>query len=451
VRKTEQKVFAHIKQFNLINKNEKIIVALSGGADSVFLLYLLSKYKKKFSIELSAVHINHNLRTESGMDVTFCTGLCEKLRIPLYTLSVDVKSFAANNKKSIEEAGRDLRYSEFEKLRESLNYDKIATAHNAGDNAETVLLNLVKGTGLKGISGIPPVRNNIIRPILSVTKEEILDYLAKADISHVIDPSNQSRDYERNYIRHDIIPLLKKLNPALEASLLNSAQIFRNYSEFITSEINKLADKFSFTPDGLFIDPNKWEKELRGAVVKELIEKHLNVKLPYDKIIEIINLSNEKVGKMIEIPGNISAYKERGGIRILEKTDSEIEEIDIFPGEVKKVGNLYLEIMEKTFKEVKFEGGNQEFIDADLIRGSFTIRKWLPGDKFIPLGGKGSKKISDFLNDLKVDSNKKKNCLVLTNLDRIVWVVGFRIDNRYKITNNTERVLSLCTRSSLSL
>jgi len=246
LKKTEQKVLKFIDSKRLINKGDKILVALSGGPDSVFLLHFLIKYKKRFQIKIGAIHINHRLRgTHSKKDWEFCEKLCKKNRIEFYSKTKNVKSFASKNKLSVEEAGREIRYLEFKNTARKFGYNKIATAHNSGDNAETILLNLFKGTGIDGISGIPIERGNIVRPILCLKKEDIIIYLYKSGINYRTDKSNLSNDYERNFIRNNILPLVKEnLNPNVEDNIFNSSEVFKEVKELIKREFD--SDKSDF-------------------------------------------------------------------------------------------------------------------------------------------------------------------------------------------------------------
>ena len=215
MKKIDEKIIRFIEEQELIELGDKILVALSGGPDSVFLLHFLLKYRKKYGIEIGAMHVNHMIRgEEANKDEKFCRKLCLKLGVDYHTVKRNVPSFAKTNKISIEEAAREIRYKELTKIQKNFFYDKIATAHNCSDNAETVFLNLIKGTGLKGLSGIPIRRENIIRPILSISKDEILEYLKKNKVEYLIDKTNLSNIYERNFVRNEIFPQIKKyLNP----------------------------------------------------------------------------------------------------------------------------------------------------------------------------------------------------------------------------------------------
>ena len=201
----EQKVISFIKKNNLISNAKNLLIGLSGGADSVFALHFFNKFSKKYNIEIAAIHVNHNLRgKESENDEIFCRKFCKELGVKLYNSSVDVSSFAKKNKKSIEEAARILRYREFAKVVKVSNSDLVVTAHNNDDNTETVLLNIVSGAGLNGISGIPLKRENIVRPFICLSKDDIIKYLIESKIKFVEDSSNKNLNFKRNFFRYKI-------------------------------------------------------------------------------------------------------------------------------------------------------------------------------------------------------------------------------------------------------
>ena len=240
-----------------------MLVALSGGPDSVFALSFLVSHSRKLDITVSAFHLNHSLRgKDSDADESFCAQLCRDLSVPLFSFRSDIKTIARNRKCSIEEAARHERYRIIEQLADEHNFTKIVTAHNSNDNAETILLNLFTGCGLHGISGIPVVRGKIIRPFLPISKEEILCFLNEKRIKYRIDKSNLSNDYKRNYLRNKIIPLLKKeFNPKLEEALFRSGANFSASKNIIDGLIGKLLEReVVFSPGAAFIEMGTIEK-----------------------------------------------------------------------------------------------------------------------------------------------------------------------------------------------
>jgi tRNA(Ile)-lysidine synthase len=449
---TEQKVLRFIKENELLSSGEKILIALSGGPDSVFLLHFLNKFKKKFKIELGAAHINHRLRGKySERDELFCKVICNELSIPFYLLHKDIKSYSKINKFSLEVAGRKIRYEFFKKISKANKYNKIATAHNADDNAETVLLNLIKGTGIKGIAGIPVRRNNIIRPILSLTKKEILDYLEVNRFEYRIDESNLSNDFERNFLRNEVIPLIQKnLNPSFSNSALNTSLNLQRLNSGFAEIVGEIKSVLKVKRKKIVSIPIEFIKESNNFTasytIKEIIDENFAIKAESKDLKKIFLLAKKQSGKSEELSEKLIALKERNQITIQNKSSlKNPSEKKISIGNEVKIDSKIFSISEVKREEVKIgKSKNTEFISADGLSNIFIVRMWKSGDKFFPIGMQGSKKISDYLNDIKINSFEKKEQFVLENRNRIVWVIGKRLDDRFKVTPNTKKVLKLC-------
>lgn len=449
---TEQKVLRFIKENDLLFSGDKILIALSGGPDSVFLFHFLNKFKKKYKIELGAVHINHLLRGEdSDRDELFCKTICDELSIPFYQLRKNIKSYAKKNKMSLEVAGRKVRYDFFEKISKANGYDKIATAHNADDNTETVFINIIKGAGIKGIAGIPVKRKNIIRPILSLTKKEILDYLEKNKFEYRIDESNISDEFERNFLRNKVIPLIhEKLNPSLSQTILKTSLNLQrlnngieNISKKLEINIKSVKNKSVIIPSNLFKNENEF---IISYLLKDIIDENFSVRIESNDLKKIFLLVKKQSGKSEELSENLIALKERDKI-IIRKTSSSNKTIKIKMniGDEVKINNKSLSITKVESVEIKIgKSRNEEFISGDEVKTSFELRAWQEGDKFFPFGMQGTKKISDYLNEIKINSFEKKDQLVLVNDSKIVWVIGKRLDDRFKLTSNSKKVLKLC-------
>lgn len=450
--KIEQKFLKFVDEQSLIKPGEKILAAFSGGPDSVFLLHLLHKFQSRLKIQVYSMHINHLLRgKDSDEDEEFCNRFCGELRIKFFSVRKRVKSFSAKNRISLEEAGRLLRYKEFEKTLRQNKLDKIATAHNASDNTETVLLNLIKGTGLDGISGIPSRRDNIIRPVLCFTKEEILAYLQQKNILYRIDKTNVETDYERNFLRHNIIPLMKeKLNPSLDSCIMNSSDNFKAIKEYIMSTesgiFGKLQNELSRRRKIQIEDFKKVNQSLRGLLLKNLLEKVVTKQVFSDDIKKILSLIPSQVGKKVELSGGITVFRERDYLKfstVQDYYDDELIKIHVGETKATPAGKISIRKCDKNTFSYSINK-NKEYISGDTLSNEFIIRRWKPGDSFYPFGMKNSKKISDFLNEQKVESSGKKNHLIIVNNNEVVWVVGLRLDDRFKITPSTKNVLELC-------
>jgi len=447
----EQEVIQFIKKNDLVSGARKVLIGFSGGADSVFALHFFYKYSNKYKIEIAAIHVNHNLRgKESERDEEFCREFCKKLEIEFHIFQVDVNSFAKKNKKSVEEAARILRYREFEKALESSNSDLIITAHNNDDNTETVLLNIVSGSGLNGISGIPCKRENIIRPFLCLAKADIIRYLKENNIKFVEDSSNKNLDFRRNYLRKKIIPALKNnINSAIDQVVLHSSEVFRNQTKIIEYFIKEIIGKIvKKSGDKLFVsisELNKYPEEILGEVVKTILISNFAIDFNFNQFEKIKSLLNSEVGSYVGLGKKVFAFRERGKIVIVKKEEvPEIEE-EIEIGQKIKVGSALISI-EKVKKKPKTynSSSNIEYISGDKIKNKMILRMWKLGDKIQLFGMKGTKKISDVLTDLKIPSYKRKSQLVLVNNSEIVWIVGIRISEKYKITSKSKNIVKLC-------
>ena len=455
MKKIEQKVIKFIDANELIQNNEKILVALSGGPDSVFLLHFLIKFRRRFKIKiLAAFHLNHSLRgNQADEDEEFCRLLCKKLKIEFVSAKKNVKSFASKNKISVEEAGRILRYKELEKYRKKKSFDKIATAHISNDNSETVLLNLIKGTGINGISGIPFKRGNIIRPVLGITKKEVLEYLNYNKINFRIDPTNLVSGYERNFLRNEIIPLIeKRLNPQFDQAVFKSSGNFKKIRNYLQNNFAEIFNTICKTKSGfLEIDLDKFgiiDEAIRGEFLRFAVKSKFNSEINSKDVINLFQLFDKQTGRKIDISGSLIAIREQNAVVISDKKEEKIfNPLRIKIGERVSINNETLTIRKSVRRNIKFErNSSREFISADNLSNEFIVRRWQNGDKFYPFGLNGSKKISDYLNEIKIRSSQKRNQLLLTNSGNVVWVIGRRIDDRYKILRNTKKVVELWIR-----
>lgn len=445
------KINSFINTHKLLESNDKIIVALSGGADSVFLLKYLVDNLSLYNIQLCAVHVNHNLRGEEAiLDENFCINLCNTWKVELKVFSVNVKEFSLKNKLSIEEAARELRYSCLEKYCKEIEFNKIATAHNLDDNTETIIQRMIEGTSIRGLSGIPIKRNDMfIRPILNVSKNEIVSSLTASNIKYCIDSSNFDNDFKRNFIRNKILPLFVELNPSFKEAVFRTAQINKGFYEFILEKVSYLIDNYvKFENQKLYISNILFENtdSIIGEVLKLTLEKHFQYNFDYKDFINIKTAFQLQVGKYIGLKKNLVLLKERDVLIIAEysKQSSNLFRLKIGDSIVIGEKNILLEQVSIVDIDIKNKPKNVEFIDYDCCESDeFEVRKWQNGDRFRPLGMNNYKKISDFLTENKIDNFQKKEQYVLTNRNNIVYIIGLRIDNRYKITNNTQKVIKI--------
>ncbi len=450
MKRVEQKVLKFVDQYKLIDPGDKILVAFSGGPDSVFALNFLKKYSRKFKIELVAVHFNHGLRgEESDTDEKFARDFCESNDIKIEVEKLNVKSFAKKNKLSVEEAARKLRYENLESIAKKLKCNKIVTAHNQSDNTETILMNLFSGTGLAGLSGIPVQRGKIIRPFLCVTKQEIMEALQESGIGFRVDSSNFSNDFKRNFVRNRILPLIReKINPSIDEALFRSARNVESSSLLSEKLLDLPTRKYVTAKNGIVKIKTSLSElfggKFPGEILKLTLQKYFEHEFGYDDFEKINSLTGKQKGKRVHLSKNLIAYREEKEIRIEEAKATSNRELKIEVGAHVTIGSKTFGVELEKNMNVKWSSDKKiEFISGDNLENSFEIRTWKEGDRFKPLGMKGVKKVSDFLTDEKVPTSERKKQLVMLNRNQIVWVVGLRIDDRFKLNSKTKKVYKL--------
>lgn len=445
----EEKIFTFINQQQLIQKNDKVLIALSGGPDSVFCLYFFYKFRKKYKIELAAVHINHNLRgNQSKLDEKFCKELCKKLSIESFVFSENVTEFAKKKKYSIEEAGRILRYNRFDELVKKYNFNKLITAHTLDDNSESILLNMIKGTGLTGLEGISIKRDYLIRPLLCVSKAEILKYLNFYKIEFRNDKSNLSEAYQRNFLRLKVIPLMKEINPNLNEAFWKLSSLSKNIFNLVNENVENFYDENKFYFERFEIPLKLFDLKnelIQSELIKKFFNEIIKVGFVYKDLLKIKKLVCLQKGKRILFKNSWIAIRESDRIVFSQNFNPNSDSI-FFDLKIGKIhfDDLIIKIDKVEKDAVNFTNNNSEiFIDAEKIKGKLCLRRWQDGDRFNPIGMKGNKKVSDFLTDIKVNSISKKNVKVLTDRNNIIWIVGLRISEKYKITSKTKKVLKI--------
>ena len=414
----------------------KLLLAISGGVDSVVLAYLCKEAKLDFSI----AHCNFNLRDqESDEDEEFVLALAEKLEVEIYIENFDTKTFAEDAKVSIQMAARELRYHWFDELSTSLHFDYILTAHHANDNLETFLINLVRGSGLEGFTGIKAINNNVIRPFLPFSRSEIEAYAANNNIKWREDSSNASNKYLRNKIRHDIVPVLEELNP----KLLEGFQKTQSY----------LNDSFTLIEDYIghiypeIVSKNVYGYELKIEYLKKLpspkaVLYELLKTFGFSEWDDVYQLLDAQTGKMV-LSATHRLIKDRDVLLLTEiPSEENHQQYRIREGE----SILMLPIGRFTISEVDeiaHDTPNSVYVNKELLQYPLVLRKWEEGDYFFPFGMKGKKKLSDFFKDKKLSLPEKENSWLLCSNNKIIWVVNQRADNRFAITNPSQKILKI--------
>ncbi len=430
---------------NLFTKNDRTILAVSGGRDSIFMIEMFLKSKILDTKNIALAHVNFSLRgSESDEDEMFVKQYANSKSLKLFTTKFDTNKYAANKKLSIQIAARELRYNWFKTLLKEYNYNKIAIAHNANDQVETFFINLIRGSGLKGISGINIKNNEIIRPVIFAKREEITKYLNKHKIKWRDDSSNNSTKYLRNKIRHNIIPLFEEISLDFTDKMTENIKIFEKSNKllnyFINKEINSIIEQnddiINLKINTLIRIPNY------EIILFEIIKKY---NFSSAQLNDILNVINSESGKYIKSSTH-KLVKHRNLLQIAKLSENNdvvlIKNIDEF----KTKANIEYEVSTNIPKSF-LNKNNIAYLDFDKIKFPLTIRHWQNADKFKPLGMSNFQKISSFFKNNKLSIIEKNKVLLLCNNNGdIVWIINHRIDNRYKISDKSNKILILKTK-----
>jgi tRNA(Ile)-lysidine synthase len=435
-------MFAAFNKFvlenHLFKPDDKILLAVSGGIDSMVMTHLFLQT----GCQVAIMHCNFTLRSvESDKDEAFVRKYAEMHSLQFFSNTFKTKEYAKNNSISVQMAARDLRYNWFEAVRQKNNFDYIAVAHNLNDNIETLLINLTRGTGLAGLSGMRIINNHIIRPLLFATREDIVNYSNAHQIKFREDKSNADTKYIRNKIRHQIIPVLKEINPSIELTLNETAERFIGINEIVTGYISKIREKISEQKDEVISYNISQLKRYQNnkTILFELFRPYGITNQQLDDLLKVIN---GKTGGQI-ITNCCRIIKNRKEI-IVSQENSRSESVytlNTLDGFKKIPGILSAELFEvnDTF-QIPYDSAIA-CLDYNKLNFPLIIRKWETGDNFYPLGMKQKKKLSDYFIDNKYSLLDKENILILESDSKIVWIIGDRIDNRFKITRSTKNAL----------
>ena len=432
---------AYINRCNLIAEGEKIVLALSGGMDSMVLADLLLKTK----VEFVAAHCNFHLRgEESDGDEKFVLEYAEKHDIQCFVKHFDTEKYASENGISIEMAARDLRYAWFEELRQQLGYDKIAVAHHADDQAETFFINLLRGAGLNGLKGMKPQNGVIIRPLLWVSREQIRKYVVENQISWREDHTNAESVYLRNKIRNQLLPAFDELHPEARQGLYKSLEHLAAENELYRELLQeKLGQIIEYNGDIQRIPHSAFL--IQHSSFQLLFEWLRQYGFNTDQCHFIYDALGSSVGNQYCSPTHcvVIGRNELQLSEIKAKTDDEIQ-IEIGEEEIFSPVYLRFSRLEKNADFIIDKSSEVAQMDFDKIQFPLILRHWHHGDRFHPLGMKGSKLLSDFFVDQKFTEWQKRNVWLLVSADGdILWVVGYRIDERFKVSNSTKTIF-LC-------
>jgi tRNA(Ile)-lysidine synthase len=445
------KIEDFIQENTLFDKTHHLLLAMSGGVDSIVLARILIELNYSFTI----AHVNFQLRAEeSEADELFVREFAKNFNVQCFVERFDTSNYAQQNNLSIQMAARVLRYDWFEKIRNEHNMSYIITAHHLNDSIETVLLNLVRGTGIAGLHGILPKQNQIVRPLLCISKEEILGYATQKGFLWREDSSNTSDKYHRNFIRLNIIPKLKEINPQLEHTFLKTLQRFREAEKIVeveNSQFKEIVVEKTIESEGIIKISIPLLKKIPSPTL-QLFYWLKEYGFQYDQCKLIYKNIDSEAGK-IYLTEKYRIIKDRTYLFLQKNSQVEkgqnIENEEYIIFELQKQftsKNFTLFLERKKYTQDYDIPRQSDFIALDMNKIEFPliIRKWQYSDRFQPLGmTKGSKKISDFLKDIKIPLHLKKNINILLSDNKIVWVIGLRADEKYKITPETEDILEI--------
>ena len=465
---TLQKIRETIEKYSMLSDRDHVLIGLSGGPDSVCLAVILDKLREDFHLSLSAVYIDHALRPdEVKRELEFCEGLCKELRISFHRRTLDVRKYAKDNGLNLQEAARELRYAAYEEVSLSINAGRTALGHNADDQAETVLMRLFRGSGRKGMTGIPPVRKKIIRPLIEVERKDIEEFLlqntgaycntssranGRSPLPYVIDSSNLKEDYFRNWIRLSLMGEIRKRNPAVVRDICRTACIFREEDEYleiiVTKTLMRLISRKSESSIELFLSPlEKIEIPILRRVLRRALDATSGLRgIMFAHIEDIITLIKEgRAGDSLNLPRDVRVIREYSILKITSDKPPVLSEYEMQPPCEIKVMEADM-ALKASFEEKGGDPGDGRasvLLDAGGMTFPLRIRARTAGDFFYPLGFGKKKKLQDFFVDEKVPREERDRIPIVVSGNDIICVAGYRADERFKVTERTEKYLRL--------
>ncbi len=455
----KDKVLKTIAENNMINDGDRIIIALSGGPDSITLLHILHTLKNKLNITIYAAHVNHLLRGKDAYkDEELCKKYCDELGILCFVKRVDINQLAKIKNISHELAGREARYEFFDELMKKYNCNKIAIAHNLNDQAETVLMRMMRGAGIEGLVGIRPVRDNIfIRPLIEITRNEIEKYCEENKLPAAIDKTNFENIYARNKIRLELIPYMENnFNKDIIHTLNRMSNIIREDNDYLEEISDEIFKKYCYRKDDRVIIYKDAFKEHKTIITRVLRKAILQIKgdlynIENSHIIDIIKLYNQNTGKTIMLPDSLmvdNVYKDIHIYKEMKNHNTNIYEVITFNDEFyceKLHTKIITKVLHKNNNDVNLKDSDMiKYFDFDKVKDNIILRYRKDGDRFTSLGMKGSKKLKDLFIDLKVPRHERDIIPLICFGNEIGWIVGYRISEKFKVDNNTERILQIC-------
>jgi tRNA(Ile)-lysidine synthase len=451
----KDKFLEAIKEYRMLKPGDHVLIAVSGGPDSTALLFLLESIREEFELELHVAHLNHMLRKDAELDVKYVQGLAQRLRIPVSVESFDVQHYAKEEGMGLEEAARQIRYAFYERVANQIGAARIAVGHTADDNVETFLMRFLRGSGLKGLCGIPARRGRIIRPLIKIWRRQIEDYVGALKLVPRRDYTNYESRYMRNRVRLKLIPQLKIYNLNIREIILQTILLLTEDSNYLESKAEEaLAETFiSAEENGLKLDIEKireWEYPIQGHLMRKAIEKVKGnlLELSFRHVQDILEKIESGDKWELHLPGGMCVIGNRNELLVSRKKPESAPRKAYryslsVPGEV-QIKELGRKLKASVLEEADLsEDPRIAFVDYSALGRNLVVRSRQEGDRFTPLGMKGTKKIQDLFVDEKIPAENRDSIPIIESGGAIVWVGGMRIDERAKVTRNTKRVVKL--------
>ncbi len=429
----------YIRRHDLVGHEDRILLAVSGGVDSMVMLHLFIKCRYPVGV----AHVNFGLRgKDSDQDESFVRDYCKKHDVPFFSRRFDTKNYAESQKLSLQMAARELRYNWFNDLLQKGDYHWLATAHHLNDNVETILLRLANGSGLDQLTGIPRKNDRIVRPLLFASRDEIVAFARAENIVWREDASNLTTHYQRNFVRHELIPKLREINPSLESAIAHSLEKLEGASELMRRGLEQLRDSMTrMEGRSLVIDRNLLLLLKNPGYV--LFEWLRSYGFEFERCRQLAAAAADAQTGTKFLSTTHVAVIDRDNIIVAPRDHDEYHDVLVEEWQDKAaLGPWVMHFHAIKGKEVSTDPGTAT-VDFSVVRFPLLWRKWKPGDSFVPLGMKKSKKLSDFLVDEQVPLTEKNRITVVLSGTEIVWVAGRRIDERYKVTPRTHTVLTM--------
>lgn len=460
----EKKVIQYIEEQRILEAGDHVLIGVSGGADSLALLYFLDKFAEQFQISIGVAHLHHGLRGQAAdADEDFVKTFCQERNIPFFSRQRNIQEISQTEKISVEEAGRKERYGFFSIIAESHGYNRIAMGHHINDQAETMLMRLIRGTGVKGVSGIKSSRDNIfIRPFLCLEKKEILNYCEIHKLAFRTDATNFQRDYTRNKIRLDIMPMILEINPRAEVHFNEFTKIASEYEAFFEKYVDQIQDRIlALKNNRVVIDRDLWLRE-EPIVQKEILRRSIfkfkgSLKeIEYNHITAFYSLlKSDKTIWELHFPHDIRIIRRYDRVMVAEKQKAVAS---IIPPKRILPNKTYLFSKERLILETKFvtrdefrkkscffsketENHSEKYFDYDKIKDILVLRSRQSGDYFYPTGLAGKKSIKKYYIDKKIDRNQRDKIPLLVTEAEVLWILGYAINQRFLADEDTKNII----------